>query len=223
MELLQHDDPLERFFYEVETIKNTWSVRELERAVQTGLYVRTGLSTHNEAIMGKFNNQKPAQHTDRIRDPYFLEFPGLAERAEYSAPESEQVILDHLRKFPIEPGTGFSREARRKRITFDNTHYHIDLVFYHRLLKSRVLIGLNIGKFDHADAGQMNVYLNCYKEHAMSEGDHPPIGLIFCGSKDETLAGCTTSGLDNQMFVSKYLVQLPDKSDVLYKEQTACN
>lgn len=211
IELIRFDDPLERLFYEVETIKNNWSVRELERAINTALYVRTGLSKNKEAIISKFKNQKPAQSIDVIRDPYFLEFLGLEERSEYSESELEQAILDHLQKFLIELGTGFCFEARQKRITFDNTHYRIDLVFYHRILKSHILIDLKIGKFDHADAGQMNVYLNYYKGNEMSDGDNPPIGLILCGSKGEALAKYATSGMDNQLFVSKYLVQLPDK------------
>ena len=119
--------------------------------------------------------------------------------------------MNHLQKFLIELGTGFCFEARQKRITFDNTHYRIDLVFYHRILKNHILIDLKIGKFDHADVGQMNVYLNYYKENEMSEGDNPPIGLILCGDKGEVLARYATSGMDNQLFVSKYLVKLPEK------------
>ena len=211
VELIRKEDPLERLFYEVESIKNNWGVRELERAMNTALYVRTGLSKNKEAVIAKFKNQKPAQSLDIIRDPYFLEFLGLEERSEYSESELEQAILDHLQKFLIELGTGFCFEARQKRITFDNTHYRIDLVFYHRILKCHVLIDLKIGKFDHADAGQMNVYLNYYKDNEMSEGDNQPIGLILCGDKGEALAKYATSGMDNQMFVSKYLVQLPDK------------
>jgi hypothetical protein len=116
-----------------------------------------------------------------------------------------------LQQFLIELGTGFCFEARQKRITFDNTHYRIDLVFYHRILKSHVLIDLKVGKFDHADAGQMNVYLNYFKENEMAESDNPPIGLILCGDKNETLARYATSGMDSQLFVSKFLVQLPEK------------
>lgn len=211
IELIRFEDPLERLFYEVETIKNNWNVKELERAINTALYVRTGLSKNKEAIIAKFKNQKPAQSLDIIRNPYSLEFLGLEERSEYSETELEQAILDHLQKFLIELGTGFCFEARQKRITFDNVHYRIDLVFYHRVLKCHVLIDLKIGKFDHADAGQMNVYLNYYKDNEMSNDDNPPIGLILCGDKGEALAKYATSGIDNQMFVSKYLVQLPDK------------
>jgi predicted nuclease of restriction endonuclease-like (RecB) superfamily len=211
VELLRKDDPLERLFYEVEAIKNNWSVRELERAMNTALYVRTGLSANKEAIIVKFKSQKPPQSLDVIRDPYFLEFLGLEERSEYSESELEQAILNHLQQFLIELGTGFCFEARQKRITFDNAHYRIDLVFYHRILKSHILIDLKIGKFDHADAGQMNVYLSYYRENEMAEGDNPPIGLILCGDKSEALARYATSGMDDRLFVSKYLVNLPEK------------
>jgi predicted nuclease of restriction endonuclease-like (RecB) superfamily len=211
LEIIKKDDPLERLFYEVETIKNNWSVRELERAMNTALYVRTGLSKDKEAIIRKFKNQKPAQNLDVFRDPYIWEFLGLEELTAYSETELEQAILNHLQKFLIELGTGFCFEARQKRITFDNTHYRIDLVFYHRILKCHILIDLKIGKFDHADAGQMNVYLNYYRENEQSEGDNPPVGLILCGDKSETLAKYATSGMDNQLFVSKYLVNLPNK------------
>ena len=211
VELLRAKEPLERLFYEVETIKNNWSVKELARAFDTGLYVRTGLSTNKEAVVAKFKNQKPNHNIEVIRDPYFLEFLGLEERSEYSESELEQAILNHLQQFLIELGTGFCFEARQKRITFDNAHYRIDLVFYHRILKSHILIDLKIGKFDHADTGQMNVYLNYYKENEMAEDDNPPIGLILCGDKSETLAKYATSGMDNQLFVSKFLVKLPEK------------
>lgn len=210
VELLRAKEPLERLFYEIEAIKNNWSVKELERAFDSSLYVRTGLSTNKEAIIAKFKNLKPAQTADVIRDPYFMEFLGLEEKAEYSETELEELILNHLQQFLVELGTGFCFEARQKRITFDNTHYRIDLVFYHRILKSHILIDLKIGKFTHADAGQMTVYLNYYKDNEMAEGDNPPIGIILCGDKNETLVKYATS-TDNQLFVSQYLVKLPKK------------
>ena len=210
VELLRAKEPLERLFYEVEAIKNNWSVKELERAFDSGLYVRTGLSTNKDAVIAKFKNQKPAQNVDVIRDPYFLEFLGLEEKAEYSETELEELILNNLQKFLIELGTGFCFEARQKRITFDNAHYRIDLVFYHRILKSHILIDLKIGKFTHADAGQMTVYLNYYKDNEMTEGDNPPVGIILCGDKNETLVKYATN-TDNQLFVSQYLVKLPEK------------
>ena len=211
IELIRFKDPLERLFYEVETVKNNWNVRELERAINTDLYTRTGLSKNKEAVIAKFKNQKPMQSTDVIKDPYFLEFLGLEEQSEYNESELEQAVLEHLQKFLIELGTGFCFEARQKRIMIDNTHFRIDLVFYHRILRSHILIDLKIGKFTHADAGQMNVYLNYYKENEKSEGDNPPIGLILCGDKGEVWARYATSGMDNQLFVSRYLVELPEK------------
>jgi predicted nuclease of restriction endonuclease-like (RecB) superfamily len=211
VELLGAKEPLERLFYEVETIKNNWSVKELERAFNTALYLRTGLSSNKEAVIAKFKNQKPNQVMEIIRDPYFFEFLGLEERSDYSESDLEQAILNQLQQFLIELGTGFCFESRQKRITVDNTHYRIDLVFYHRILKCHILIDLKIGKFDHSDAGQMNVYLNYYKENETQDTDNPPIGLILCGNKSETLAKYATAGMDNQLFVSNYLVQLPEK------------
>ncbi|MDR2918199.1 MAG: PDDEXK nuclease domain-containing protein [Tannerella sp.] len=211
IELLSIEDSLERLFYEVESIKNNWSVRELERAIGTSLFVRTGLSKNKQAVIAKMKNLKPENTVDVIRNPYILEFLGLEEKPEYTESDLEEAILTHLQKFLIELGTGFCFEARQKRIMFDNTSYRIDLVFYHRILKSHVLIDLKIGKFTHADAGQMNVYLNYYKDNEMSEGDNPPIGIILCGDKNDTLVKYATSGMDDQMFVSKYLVKLPEK------------
>jgi len=211
IELIQVEDNLQRLFYEVEAIKNNWSVRELARAIDTSLAFRTSLSTDKEGIINKIKNFKPTSTAEIMRNPVVLEFLDLEEKSGYSETDLETAILNHLQKFLIELGTGFCFEARQKRITFDNEHYRIDLVFYHRILKSHILVDLKIGKFDHADAGQMNMYLNYYKENEMSEGDNPPVGLILCGNKKETLARYTTMGIDNQMFISQYLLKLPDK------------
>jgi hypothetical protein len=143
-----------------------------------------------------------------------LEFLGLEEKAIYTESELEEAIINHLQTFLLEMGRGFCFEARQKRITFDNTHYHIDLVFYHRILKCHVIIDLKIGEFTHADAGQMNVYLNYYKENELSEGDNPPIGIILCASKNENLVRYATAGLPQQVFVSKYLINLPSEHEL---------
>ncbi len=210
VELIRIDDPLQRLFYEVETIKNNWSVRELKRAMDTALATRTVLSTNKEAIIAKIKNLKPTNNSEIIRSPYILEFLDLEEKTEYSESDLEQTILTHLQKFLVELGTGFCFEARQKRITFNNRHYRIDLVFYHRILKCHVLIDLKLGEYDHSDAGQMTLYLNYFEENEMTEGDNPPIGLILCAHKDDTLVKYTTSHMDNQLFVSKYLLKLPD-------------
>lgn len=211
VELLRPDNSLERLFYEVEAIKNNWSVRELKRAIDTSLALRTTLSTNKEAVIAKIKNLKPERNVDIIKNPYFLEFLGLQEKSEYSESDLEQAILTHLQKFLVELGTGFCFEARQKRITFDNTHYRIDLVFYHRILKSHVLVDLKIGEFTHADAGQMTLYLNYFKAEEMTEGDNPPIGIILCADKNDTLVKYTTANMEDQLFVSKYLLRLPDK------------
>ncbi|MCK9401522.1 MAG: DUF1016 domain-containing protein [Bacteroidales bacterium] len=143
-----------------------------------------------------------------------LEFLGLEEKSEYNESDLEQAIIGQLQKFLLEIGRGFCFEARQKRITFDNTHYRIDLVFYHRILKCHVLIDLKIGEFSHADSGQMNVYLNYYKNHEMNPGDHPPIGIIMCASNNENLVKYATSGLSHQVFVSKYMINLPKEEEL---------
>jgi hypothetical protein len=152
-----------------------------------------------------------AFRTEIIRNPFVLEFLDLEEKAEYSESDLEQRIISHLQQFIMELGTGFCFEARQKRISFNNRHYRIDLVFYHRILKCHVLIDLKINNFDHADAGQMNLYLNYYKRNELSEGDNLPIGIILCVDKDDTLVEYAISGMDNHLFVSQYLVKLPDK------------
>jgi len=214
IELLKADTELKRSFYEVEAIKNAWSVRELQRAMNSMLFERTGLSANKQAVLEKQTNQGRLLPEDIFRNPYILEFLGLKEEAEYSESDLEQAIIHHLQIFLLEMGRGFCFEARQKRITFDNTHYRIDLVFYHRILKCHVLIDLKLGEFTHADSGQMNVYLNYYKENEAHEGDNPPIGIILCASKNENLVKYATANLPHQLFVSKYMVNLPSETEL---------
>ena len=212
VELVRVSDPLQRLFYEVEAIKNNWSVRELKRAITTQLAFRTTMSTNKDAVIAKIKNLKPVSNAEIVRNPYILEFLNLEEKPEYNETDLEQQILTHLQQFLIELGTGFCFEARQKRITFNNRHYRIDLVFYHRILKCHVLIDLKVHEFDHADAGQMNLYLNYYKTNEMSENDNPPVGIILCADKDDTLVEYSIAGMDDHLFVSKYLVNLPEKN-----------
>ena len=214
IELLKADLSLKRFFYETESIKNNWSVRELQRAMNSMLFERTGLSVDKVSVVEKHSTGAGLTPEDVFRNPLMLEFLGLEEKNEYSETDMETTIIDHLQKFLIEMGRGFCFEARQKRITFDNRHYRIDLVFYHRILKCNVLIDLKIGEFDHADSGQMNVYLNYYKEHETNEGDNPPVGIILCASRNKNLVKYATSGLSQQIFVSKYLVNLPSENEL---------
>lgn len=213
VELLNIEDPLKRMFYEVESIKNNWGARELGRAINTLLYERTGLSKDKKAVIAGFGS-KETKAIDIVKNPYLLEFIGLEEKHSYSESDLENAIINHLQDFLSELGRGFCFEARQKRITFDNTHYRIDLVFYHRILKCHILIDLKIGQFDHADAGQMNMYLNYYRKNEMTEGDNPPVGIILCANKNDALVEYTTTGLANEIFVSKYMVQLPSKAEL---------
>ncbi|MBO3272351.1 PDDEXK nuclease domain-containing protein [Hymenobacter defluvii] len=223
LELLPLTDPLQRAFYEVQAVKNSWSVRELKRAVGTMLYERTGLSTDKATVLAGHAGAQPLQVADVVKNPYVLEFLGLEERASYSEQDLETAIIEHLQTFLVELGRGFCFEARQKRITFDNEHYFIDLVFYHRILKCHVLVDLKIGAFSHADAGQMNVYLNYYRENEMTEGDNPPVGLILCAQKNDTLVRYATTGLSEQLFVRKYRVNLPSEAELqqLVREEQA--
>ena len=213
IELLNIEDPLKRAFYEVESIKNNWGARELGRAINTLLYERTGLSKDKKAVLASFGNAE-TKAIDIVKNPYLLEFIGLEEKHSYNETDLENAIINHLQDFLAELGRGFCFEARQKRITFDNTHYRIDLVFYHRILKCHVLIDLKIGPFDHGDAGQMNMYLNYYRRNEMTEGDNPPVGIILCANKNDALVEYTTTGLANEIFVSKYMVQLPSKEEL---------
>jgi len=213
VELIKQDNDTKRSFYQWQSIDNSWSVRELQRAVNSMLYERTGLSFDKEKVI---ENQKklPILPEDFFKNPYILEFLELKQETAYSESDLEQAIINHLQTFLIELGKGFCFEARQKRITFDNTHYFIDLVFYHRILKCNILIDLKLGEFTHADSGQMNVYLNYYNENEKQENDNPPIGLILCAGKNENLVKYATANLSQHVFVSKYLINLPNENDL---------
>ena len=214
IELLKIEELLKRRFYEVQAIRNAWGVRELKRAINSMLYERTGLSADKKAVLEKHYQETNLQPEDIFRNPYLLDFLGLEERPSYSETDLEEAIITHLQKFLLEMGWGFCFEARQKRITFDNTHYRIDLVFYHRILKCHILIDLKMGEFTHADAGQMNMYLNYYKDNEKQQSDNAPVGIILCAGKNETLVKYATSGLAQKVFVSKYLINLPSEAQL---------
>jgi predicted nuclease of restriction endonuclease-like (RecB) superfamily len=222
IELLKLDTLLKRSFYEIEIIKNNWSVRELQRAMNSMLFERTGLSADKQAVLDNHHCGAEMKPDDIFRNPYVLEFLGLEQKTVYQETDLEEAIINHLQGFLLELGRGFCFEARQKRITFDNTHYRIDLVFYHRILKCHILLDLKLGEFTPADAGQMNVYLNYYKEHEIHESDNQPIGIILCAGRNETLVKYATSGLSQKVFVSKYLINLPSEEqlkEIIEKEQ----
>ena len=212
IELTRLDDPWKRAFYENECLKGNWSVRQLQRQIGSLLYDRTALSTDKQAVINHARQQvteAPALIADLIRDPYVLEFTGLAEKSRYLERDLESALLDHLQSFLLELGTGFCFEARQKRVTVGEEHDYIDLVFYHRILRCHLHIDLKLRAFRHGDAGQMNFYLNYWKAEMMAPGDEAPIGLILCTDKKETRVSYATAGLDHQLFVSRYLNVLP--------------
>jgi len=217
IELIRLDDPWKRAFYENECLRSSWSKRELQRQIGSLLYERTGLSADKRAIIERSRRQASEarlQISELIRDPYVLEFVGLAEQARYTETDLETALLDHLQAFLLELGSGFCFEARQKRITVGNEHDYIDLVFYHRLLRCHLLIELKVRQFQHGDAGQMNFYLNYWRREMTGPTDASPVGLLLCSDKDQTKVEYAIGGLDQQLFVSRYLVALPKPTDI---------
>jgi predicted nuclease of restriction endonuclease-like (RecB) superfamily len=207
---IQIEDFVKRTFYEMESIKGNWSVSELERQINSLYYERSGLSQNKEAL-SDLANQKAVrlQPKDIINTPIALEFLGLNERALVTETDLEQAILDNLQSFLLEMGHGFCFEARQKRILIDNDYFFVDLLFYHRILKCHVVVELKIDKFKHEHASQLNMYLNYFKHEVMAPDDNPPIGLLLCTEKGNTQVKYATGGLDQTIFVQKYLVELP--------------
>ena len=174
-----------------------------------------GLSQDKKQMIESIHNTSEGLLPQQIiKDPYILEFTGLEQKVKYSENDLETALLNHLQDFLLELGNGFCFEARQKRISIDNEHDKIDLVFYHRILKCHILIDLKIREFSHGDVGQMNFYLNYYKNEIIDKGDNQPIGLILCANKNHTKVEYTTAGLDNTLFVSKYKINLPSTTEI---------
>lgn len=211
VELLRVDDSTQRAFYEIECIRNGWSVRELKRQIGSLLYERMGLSTDKEKLLRIVQEGSVQQQpNDLIKDPYIFEFLGLQPKEVFREQDLETALLDHLQDFLLELGGGFCFEDRQKKIRIGSRDYFIDLVFYHRKLHCHVLIDLKVEAFTHANAGQLNTYLNYYKKHEMQPGDNPPVGLLLCTDKDHALVEYALGGMDENLFVSTYRVALPD-------------
>ena len=187
----------------------------MRRQIGSLLYERTGLSKNKEKLLELADSKLQANSfPDLIRDPYIFEFIGLKQQDVLPEKELEQALLDHLLQFLLELGKGFCFEARQKRIVVDNEHHFIDLVLYHRLLHCNVLLEVKTARFHHAHAGQLNMYLEYYKKYEMVQGDNPPVGILLCTDKDQEHVEFATAGLDDKVFVSQYLVALPDKKEL---------
>lgn len=215
LKLMRIDDENERSFYEIESFKNNWSVRELQRQFDSALYTRLVLSRNKDKV--KELSQKGLileKPKDAIKDPYILEFIGLPEHSEYSESELEQEIIDKLEHFLLELGNGFTFVARQKRISFDDKHFRIDLVFYNRILKCFVLIDLKIGEIKHQDLGQMQMYVNYYDREIRLDEENKTIGIVLCRDKSQSVVEYTLPENNEQIFASKYKTVLPSKEEL---------
>ena len=215
LELSRVNDNLKRAFYEMEAIKSNWSLRELKRQMNSLLYERVGLSQDKEAVLAM---SKPGEILSDpamvLRDPYILEFLNLEQRSSYSENDLEKALINHLQEFMQELGRDFCFLERQFRIAVDGELYFLDLLFYHRSLQCLVAIDLKLGKFKHDYAGQMNFYLNYLRENVAYPHENPPVGIILCADRDAETVRYATAGLDNQLFVSRYLLELPSESQL---------
>lgn len=215
LKLLRIDDGNERKFYEIESFKNNWSVRELQRQFDSALYTRLVISRNKNKVEELSKEglvlEKPK---DAIKDPYILEFLGLPEYTAYSENQLEQEIIDKLEHFLLELGNGFTFVARQKRITFDDKHFRVDLVFYNRILKCFVLIDLKIGELKHQDLGQMQMYVNYYDREIRLKDENKTIGMVLCKDKNESVVEYTLPENNKQIFASKYKTVLPSKIEL---------
>lgn len=213
--LMRIENINERNFYEIESIENNWSLRELRRQIDSALYERLVLSIDKEKIkLLSLKGQILEKPEDVVKDPYVLEFLGLEEKSDYSENELETAIINNLEKFIMELGKGFLFQGRQVRFTFDEEHYFVDLIFYNRLLKCFVLIDLKIGKLKHQDLGQMQMYVNYYDRFIKLPDENKTIGIIICKEKNDTLVRMTLPEDNQQIFASRYMTVLPSKEDL---------
>ena len=222
--LMRVENEQARQFYLDECVKSVWSTRQLERQINSFFYERLLSSQNKGEVSAEIQSLAPAKTPeDIIRDPYVLEFLGLEPNASFFESDLEQALIEHLQKFLLELGRGFSFVSRQKRFTFDGRHFYIDLVFYNYLLKCFVLIDLKLGDLTHQDLGQMQMYVNYYTREMMNEGDNPPIGIVLCADKSDTIVKYTLSEQNTQIFASKYKLYLPTEEELRLELQKEYN
>ena len=220
-EIMSVDDPLARYFYEQECIKCTWSVRELRRQISINLFFRACIRSNPEKRLSVSSVQGHDSAALQIRQPFTFEFLGLKSQETVDEHNLEDALISHLQEFILELGKGFCFEARQKRIIIDDEYYYPDLVFYNRILHCGVIIELKNEEFSHENLGQLNAYVSYYKENERQPGDNPPVGILLCTRKGKKMVEYALAGMDNQLFVSTYMLQLPDKKtleDFLLKQ-----
>ena len=214
--LMRIDNPNERKFYEIEATSSNWSLRELKRQFDSALYERLSLSKDKEKVkLLAQQGQVIENPNDIVKDPYVLEFLGLPEKSYYSESELESRLIEKLENFLLELGKGYTFVGRQVRLTFDEKHFFVDLVFYNRFLQCFVLIDLKIGEITHQDLGQMQMYVNYYDRFVKLDNENKTIGIILCKKKSDSLVEITLPENNNQIFASKYQTVLPNKEDLI--------
>lgn len=215
LKLMRMDDLLERRFYEIECVENNWSVRELQRQYDSGLYQRLAASRDKNKVRELSEKGLIIQKAqDAVKDPYILEFLGLPEKTAYSEQELETELINKLEAFLLELGKGFTFAGRQKRISIDEKHFYIDLVFYNRLLQCFVLLDLKIGELKHQDLGQMQMYVNYYDRYVKLDEENKTVGIILCRDKSKAVVEITLPEDNEQIFASKYHTALPNKEEL---------
>ena len=213
--LIAIPDKDKREYYELETVNEGWTKRQLERQINSLLYERLLMSNDKESVLAVARRERvPESPLEIIKDPMYLEFLGLERKDTYYEKDMETAIISHLADFLLEMGKGFSFVARQKRFLVEDDEYFIDLVFYNRLLRCFVLIDLKTGKLSHQDIGQMQMYVNYYTRELMNEGDNPPVGIVLCADKSDSLVEYTLPEDNVQIFAAKYLSHLPSKEEL---------
>lgn len=214
--LMRVENANARSFYLNECVKSRWSTRQLERQINTLFYERLLSSRDKTGVASEISTLEPGRTPeDVIRDPYVLEFLGLSPNADFYESDLESALITHLQNFLLELGRGFSFVARQKRFTVDGRHFRIDLVFYNYILKCFVLIDLKVGDLTHQDLGQMQMYVHYYERELMNEGDNPPIGIVLCANKSDSLVKYTLPENETQIFASRYKLYLPSEEELL--------
>lgn len=218
-ELLSISDSDKRSFYEIEAINANWSVRELKRQIDSSLFERLLLSrgeVNKEQVLAlALKGNEIAEPADIIRDPYVFEFLGLPEDKPVMESDLERALVQQIEKFLLELGRGFMFVGTQQRVTINNTHYYVDMVFYNKILRAYVLIELKTTKLTPEAAGQINLYLNYYAREVNDDDDNPPIGIILCTEKDSITAEYALGGLSNNVFASRYVVYMPNKEQLI--------
>jgi len=213
--IMKVENPNAREYYLEESSKGVWSTRQLERQINSFCYERVLSSQNRDAVRDEIILKEPGKTPlDVVKDPYILEFLGLRQNDGLYETQLENALLTHIQKFLLELGRGFTFEARQKRISFDGEHYYIDAVFYNYILKCFVLIDLKTNRLTHQDLGQMLMYVNYYTREMMNEGDNPPIGILLCADKSESVVKYTLSEENTQIFASKYKLYLPTEEEL---------